>query len=301
MERHTHLRLHYLKALENGALEDLPSPVQGRGMLSNYAAFLGMDADPLLLRFADGLQARLKLRRDALRRIEPGTAATARRVRRPGPLQRFFYGDLLVGAFLVIFLVGFVGWMALRVSQVQSGQQPSPTSLSVADALALDTMTPLPDAANTPSGAEQSPTAASERIAVEATPTLELTPTFPVVESSKIQLYLVARQRAWVRVIVDGKVEMEGRVVPGSAYLFNADERVELLTGNGAALQVFLNRQDLGPLGIFGEVALRVFTLDGMQTPTPAVSPTSLPQPSPTPTPTGTPATGTPTATPISP
>jgi hypothetical protein len=43
-------------------------------------------------------------------------------------------------------------------------------------------------------------------------------------------------------------------VVSGGAYLFNGDERIELLTGNGAALQVFLNRQDLGLLGLFGEV-----------------------------------------------
>ncbi len=63
IERHTHLRQHYLQALEAGDLEGLPSPVQARGMLNNYAAFLGMDPETLLLRFADGLQARLQAKR----------------------------------------------------------------------------------------------------------------------------------------------------------------------------------------------------------------------------------------------
>jgi cytoskeletal protein RodZ len=58
VEQHTHLRIHYLKALESGNLDGLPSPVQGRGMLKNYADFLGLDSDRVLLRFADGLQAR---------------------------------------------------------------------------------------------------------------------------------------------------------------------------------------------------------------------------------------------------
>ena len=37
----------------------LPSPVQGRGMLKNYADFLGLESDTLLLTFADGLQTGL--------------------------------------------------------------------------------------------------------------------------------------------------------------------------------------------------------------------------------------------------
>ena len=63
VERHTNLRQHYLKALEAGDMDGLPSPVQGRGMLNNYAIFLGMDPEPLLIRFAQGLQARLTVRK----------------------------------------------------------------------------------------------------------------------------------------------------------------------------------------------------------------------------------------------
>jgi cytoskeletal protein RodZ len=59
VERHTHIRAHYVNALEEVDLSHLPSPVQGKGMLSNYSAFLGMNSEAVLLRFADGLQADL--------------------------------------------------------------------------------------------------------------------------------------------------------------------------------------------------------------------------------------------------
>ena len=88
-----------------------------------------------------------------------------------------------------------------------------------------------------------------------------------------------------MRVSVDGDVEFEGRVIPGSAYTFAGENQIELLTGNGAALQVFFNETDLGVLGVYGEVVNRVFTTDGLLLPTPTITstPTITPEPSPTP------------------
>jgi cytoskeletal protein RodZ len=317
VERHTHLRLHYLQALENGRLEGLPSPVQGRGMLNNYAVFLGLEPEPVLLRYAEGLQADLKARQE-VQRQRAGEASGRKRGRQPGfsrllpgPLRRMFSSDLWIGALLVLFLVGFVAWAALRISQMQSTQSPTSTAPSIAEVLAPDTPTSTPSPFITDTAAageaplpvegeasEATPTLAP--LEVETTATVEATPDFPAATSGKIQLYLVARQRAWTRVTVDGDVELEGRVIPGSAYLFTGEDRIELLTGNGAALQIFLNRQDLGPVGIYGEVVGRVFTLEGMQTPTPAVPPTPTPTSTPeiTDTPVGTPGSGTPTTTP---
>jgi len=307
VEQNTHLRKHYLQALEDGRLPDLPSPVQGRGMLSNYASFLGLDGEPLLLRYADGLQAQLSERRAFARSNLPvGSPAGKPAPRQPGSLRRAFSGDLLIGIFLVVFLVGFVVWAALRVSQMQSGQLPTSTAPSIADVLAQSsatpaTLTPTPGAAETDAALPTGTAALAEAASgAESEATLEPTPTFPVLESGKIQLYLVARQRAWVRVVVDGEVELEARVVPGNAYQFSGNERIELLTGNGAALQVLLNRQDLGLLGLFGEVVQRVFTLEGMQTPTPAISPTPLPSETPTATASGeAQPSATPLATPL--
>jgi cytoskeleton protein RodZ len=296
VEQNTHLRLRYLNALESGRLHDLPSPVQGRGMLNNYAVFLGLEPEPVLLRYAEGLQAVLKSRQEARREIDSQANARkhspiSRAVRvLPGPLRKLFSSELWVVTFLVVFLVGFIVWAALRISQIQSAQEVTLTAPSIAEVLALDTSTPTaspspePNEALPESGLLEENVGATPTLAaaeVEGTPTEISTPNFEAAASGRIQLYLVARQRAWTRVVVDGKVEFDGRVLAGSAYLFTGDERIELVTGNGAALQVFLNRQDLGPLGIFGQVVERVFTREGMQTPTPAVPPTATPTPTP--------------------
>ncbi|RPI25123.1 MAG: DUF4115 domain-containing protein, partial [Chloroflexota bacterium] len=117
-------------------------------------------------------------------------------------------------------------------------------------------------------------------------------PTLPTVSSAPIQVYVIAQQRAWMRVIVDGRVEFEGRVVSGSAYPFSGDERIEVLTGNGAGLRIIHNQADLGSMGTFGEVVARIFTLEGIQTPTPTLTPTGMPPAdTTTPTPAETPQT----------
>jgi hypothetical protein len=84
-----------------------------------------------------------------------------------------------------------------------------------------------------------------------------------------------------------------GRVLPGSAYQFEGDETVEILTGNGAALQVFFNQVDQGTLGGYGEVVQLVYSAVGVQTPTPTITstPTETQRPAET---QGVPATATP-------
>jgi len=58
IESQTHIRSQFLTAIEKGQFDLIPSPVQARGMLANYAGFLSMDVDDLLLAYADGLQKR---------------------------------------------------------------------------------------------------------------------------------------------------------------------------------------------------------------------------------------------------
>jgi cytoskeletal protein RodZ len=289
VERQTRLRTHYLKALEAGEFDALPSPVQGRGMLNNYAAFLGLDPEPLLLRFAEGLNARLLARQATRPRTSVGRA---RQRAFPVWLRQRLPGELVLIGFVVILLAGSVVWGIGRIYALGAAAQVTPSLPSVAEALLMtpegaDTLMPTPT--ETPNlnaagkvGLEETPTAAvespsgeepeSEAVATEAI----LSPNPP---SGAVQVSLVVRQRAWVRVIVDGKIQLEGRVIPGSAYDFAGEEQIELLTGNGAALQVLYNRQDLGILGVQGEVVHRIFT------------PTEILLPTPTPTPTGQPVT----------
>lgn len=280
VERHTHLRLHYLQALEAGRIGDLPSPVQARGMLSNYAVFLGLDPEPLLLRFADGLQARLAEKQLTKKTSLPKASRRASRL--PVSIRRIFSGELLFGAIIIVLLVGFVIWAAVRIFTIRAEQEPpSPTAPSIAEVL-LATQT----ATLTPTPVPSTPT-----IPVVAPPTEGVEEDNSVEEpplpgsSEAVLVYMTVRQRAWVRVIVDDEIVLSGRVLPGNAYNFTGDERVEVLTGNGAALQIFFNQQDLGPLGLYGQVVHRIYTIDSIQTPTPTITPTPSATPRATQTP----------------
>jgi len=292
VERHTHLRQHYLTALENGDLNNMPSPVQGRGMLKNYASFLGLDPEPVLLQFAEGLQTRLVVSQAARPTSKREPVQPARPL--PGPLQRLFSGDMLVAALVSIVLISFIIWGAARIFSVQSENQISPTAPSIAEVL-LVTPSPSPTATLLP--ATPSPPAGPLPGFVEENPTPETPGVLPLPAGQQgVQIYISVYQRAYMQVLVDGEVEFQGRVLPGSAYNFQGEERVEVLTGNGAALQVFFNQQDRGILGLFGEIVYEVYTIEGVQTPTPTITPTSTitPRPSPTPRLTATPESGPP-------
>ncbi|HWQ04702.1 MAG TPA: RodZ domain-containing protein [Longilinea sp.] len=315
VEHYTRLRQHYLRALETGRINDLPSAVQGRGMLSNYAEFLNLDVDALLGRFADALQARrIELQPASQSRASRPVASQPRPfagnqaasgttplspsaqspVTRLESLARFLTPDLVVISSLIIVLVVFVIWAASRVTALSTTDLESTTrpisevlletsEPSITATLEPTQSTPIPPGLVNPSAGSES--------------TLE-NGTLPPVSNSPIQVYVIARQRAWLRVTVDGKISFSGRVIPGNAYPFSGSEEIELLTGNAAGLQVFYNQDDLGSLGTVGQVVSLIFLPEGVITPTPAFTPTNTatlpatltPYPSPTlPTPTITP------------
>lgn len=285
IERFTRLRGFYIEALEEGRVEDIPSMVQGRGMLSNYAEFLDLDVDGLMDQFADALQTRrIELSSPQPPSTIQGSSKITGKSRkaRPASWRRFITLDLVLGGGLFILLIGFVLWGASRVTNLQR-QAEVPTPPSISEIL----MTPNGGlASSTP---EVLPTATPGQALANTLPA-EIVPgtteqeteiALPTLSSAPISVYVVASQRAWMRVTVDTSVVFDGRVSPGNAYPFTGRERIDLLTGNGAAFSIVYNENNLGTLGTMGEVVSISFTREGTTVPTPAftVTPTQTPQP----------------------
>ncbi len=323
VERYTRLRQHYLQALEEGRIDALPSPVQGRGMLSNYAAFLNLDEEALLLRFAEGLQTR---RIERMPPPEPQPVFNKRRpARQVSPLRRFLTPDLIFGVVVVVAILFFAGRTAISINKMRA-QEAQPTTRAISEVL----LTPS-DLTITPGGTADATavsTALAGELNIEGTQPAEtplppvegnaggglppanplpstdlnttVTATLPPINSDPLQIYIVARERAFLRITVDNKVQFNGRVVPGNAYAFSGTKRIDLLSGDASALQVFYNQKDLGTLGITGEVLNLMFVPEeGMITPTPAPTATATITPTPTAT-SQTPQAG-PTITPLIP
>ena len=283
VERHTKLRAVFVKALEDGAFDKLPSPVQTRGMLANYATFLDLDTDAILLRFADGLQARRYEKYAETPREKIQTEVTTSM-----PFLRgFIAGDLIFGVVMIAILFALAIWGVGRVVNSQNEQNAAATARPILGVLGN---TPLPTAS----------------LAITFVPVAENALVTPGAETTanpelnaNVVVSIFAVERVFVRISVDGEVVFEGRITPGETKVFEGNDEVMVLTGNAAALRITYNGRDLGLMGNIGEVVNRLYLTTGVAIPTPTISPTptnTLP-PTVTETPTLTPEF-TPTATP---
>ncbi|MEJ5240303.1 MAG: RodZ domain-containing protein [Anaerolineales bacterium] len=277
---------HILHALEEGDLESLPAPIITRNHLARYAEFLALDVDEILLRFADVLQARVR---------ERGIPQSGKErqpiLPRTLSLGLLLSGDLIFGILVLVALATFALWSINLITAARSRPtiRTTPIPEVLAQNPAMATFTPTPTEALLPTG--ESPT-----------PSLPITPFVLPTQSNNVQIVIIALERVFLRVTVDGKTVLEERVLPGSTYTYEAGQRIELLAANAGGIRVYYNGNDLGLLGNFGEAVLRVFTAQGIATPTATLSPTPTitPTPSITPTPAATSTTPprSPTSTP---
>jgi cytoskeletal protein RodZ len=289
VERGTRIRIRNLEAIERGDFDSLPSSVQARGFLHNYAEFLGLDANPILLKYAENLQERHTPRRNRASYQEPGTKPSVEvRSQRPTWLS----SDLFVAAGITIVIMVVLFWGGSRVmASLREGSAPEDAVTEFL--LPTVTVSPTPDESTVEQTENQVPTAPTT---TEITPT----PAIIVVPASQVSIRLVIEMRVWIEVSVDGKIEFQGRALAGERLEYFADQIVEVSTGNGAGVRVFYNNVDQGLMGELGQVVSKLWTLEGPLTPTPTTTRTPLPTstatettiPSPTP-----PMTETPTET----
>lgn len=305
IEQFTNIRTYYLEALENGNLEKLPSIPQAKGMLNNYSAFLNLDVDKIMVEFAEGLQTR-RNENYAPQKIgsDNQLAYQAPEVKKVGWLK-FLTVDLILTTVLIVGLLIFIIWGAANISGIRD-QDEVVDAPSISEILLENTpetteeiQAEIIDEEITESVDQNTDT---QNIATNEEPGENATDEVgPVQSGEPVQVYIIARQRAYLKVDVDGETVFTGRVVPGNAYEYAGDISIELLTGNAAGLEIFYNLNPIGAIGEVGEVKSLIFTSStGMVTPTPrfSPSPTIVQQLSPTTRPTATPTIAPPTPTP---
>ena len=252
----------------------LPSPVQARGFLHNYADFLGLDPNAVLLQYVDVLQ------RGRAAPAPVSVAATLPRsevaVRRPRRLS----SDLVIASLVVLAVMLVLGWGVQRVAAgfrqrtLADAAGPSPTAEVEPTALPTE---PLPEVL----------AQGAAPVLVEATPTLAPPPI--LARGGRVNVQLVIERRAWVRVLVDGSEQYAGRAAAGDILEFQGQSTIEVVTGNGGGVRAFYQGEDTGLMGEFDEAVLRIWSAAGLITATP----TATPAVTATPTPGGT-ATATP-------
>ena len=267
IENFTNLKRAFLVSIEEGRFNELPSTVQGRGMLNNYAKFLGMEETQVLDLYGQALQLQREERLKPQRR--PAAAPVTVKVNLPERWRKILNPDLIIGGVLIIGLFVFIIWGATQVFSAAASEPTEAPSISEV----LQTTATMP------------PTEiVEEKETVEATPipgVVLIEPTATIVatvNAAPLQLYILTHDRAYLSVSVDGTEAFTGRVLPNNVYTYSGDEIIHLLTGNAAALEVYFNQDYLGSLGSVGEVVDVDFTLEGLETPSPQQTSTAPPE-----------------------
>lgn len=291
-ELHTLVRTYYLKKMEEGNFEELPSSVQARGMLHNYASFLNLNVDDIMLRFAEAIQQLSEKKKETLPGFkERKTGPHQKPVKKVGKLKQFLTPDLFVGLTVLAGMAAIIIYSAITISEYRSKNVINTPDFRSEFIEQLkqeenEIMTPSPIVSETPminaaltAEVETGATAEGEELLTGA-----------------IQVRIDANQRSFLKVKTDGKEVFKGRTLPGNSYPFDASELIEITTGNAAAISITYNQQRLGIMGEIGENLTLQFSA-GL----PPVTPTPLNSPTPTatfePTYTSQPATQTPTVT----
>ena len=263
-EAQTLIRSIYIESMENGKFDQLPSFIQARGMLNNYASFLDLDVEAIMLKLATALQllSQKKNKRGEGKRKQTKTA---------GRFKKFFTPDLFVGIFVIVGLAGIIIYSAITIAAYRRNIAEPTQSLGI------NILDQYIDSAKTPDFLPTvSPTAApvtqnqniftdTEETDVESQET---------VSNQPVQIFITANQRTLMKVVSDGKEVFSGRTIPNNTYPFDAENLIELTTGNADALSVVYNQQNLGRLGKLGEVMTIDFSPFSAATPTPQFSPT---------------------------
>lgn len=298
VEHYIHIRAHHLIALEEANIEELPSLIQARGMLNNYASFLNLNVNEIMLKFSEAMQSR-RLELAIQSPNQPKVQGRSFSARAATPWRRFITPDLIFGGGVIIALLIFSLWSVSRVSELRKQAEKSlSTPLNVSTKLDSPDLSINTTASPTTLQATgvlipTSPQKMNETTKTESTQAFSGT--------DPLQVYIIARQRAWMKVLSDGKEMFLGRIIPGNAYPFSGKQFIQIQSGNAAALQVVFNQQDLGSLGITGQSVDLIFTSGGIITPTARFTATPTTTQPATLTPQPTPTVSTPTVTPLVP
>lgn len=255
-EQALRIRRRILVAFEDGVF-DLPdsSAVQLRGLLGNYARYLGLDDEHVLEQFEQARQgARRRQRRERRRRpgrtppqpqpvpqleLGVGEGVQLRRRRR-----RNFLGALLVLA-LGAGALGIIVFVALQFLE-----DPVPAAGTVGDVprlippTALPTAVVLRDVTSVPGVSR----ARYER---------QITQNW---NGSGVLVTVEAAQRTWLRLTADGGEEFSGMLRPGEHVEVAARSEILLSAGNGAALLITWNGQEQPVPGLRGQLVDMTFT-----------------------------------------
>ncbi len=270
-----------LRALEEEHFDQLPGGIFNKGFVRAYAKFLGIDEEQAV---ADYMTANGEVGNSTSTQL----AALADQVEQQRLAKEAAQSSsgntgmmlAVIVAIVVLCGIGFGGYKAWRFKQHQDmnaaaagrvKQVPSPVTLGQPTASAPtsteanavpanSTATPASAGGSTPSGAAQTTPVTTPTAPKEAPTTTAVSQEFP------INVTLKAVKSSWIQVNSDGKNVYQQILGPNDQQVtLHGKEKMLLVLGNAAGVELTFNGKVLGPLGSEGQTRRLTITPQGME------------------------------------
>ena len=271
MARRYKIRPSFLESIESGSFEDLPEPVYTKTFVKTYAGLLGVDAGPILARYAKYIEKTMPA---------PPPEAPEKQIREARAENAIFdrlgsMGSRLSWAFLALAVVVILGIYVFQ----DGSEKPFPAKTVAREAVKPAEKLPesppaeapqapavqQPDAASQQQAPAQTAaptqTAAPEQKKPEAPPPAEkkeLPPPAPSAAGA-LSLTIEATEAAWVQVKADKTPAVQKLMQAGEKLTTEAKERITVDLGNAGGVQITFQGQSLGSPGKRGEVIHLVY------------------------------------------
>ncbi|MDI3339224.1 MAG: DUF4115 domain-containing protein [Sphaerobacter sp.] len=243
-ERATRINRHHLAALEREEFEELPPLIYARGIVRNYAQYLGLDPVAVLALFEE-----VHGQRSGGFRVVPAV--------KPLNIPSHWAPNFAIIAFMVIMSAVIFAWLygaffsppdTVPTEQPGLAGQGSPGATPPASPESPG-LAPTATGTAEREAATVTPVASPMPPVVAATP--EPTPTStqqPTPTPTTHRFAITATNSVWVQVTVDGSVVFSDVLGAGQTRTFEG-QQMYVTSGNAPFIRVSVDGVDQGPLG----------------------------------------------------
>ncbi len=266
ISRRYKIRLSFLESIENGSFEDLPEPVYTKTFVKTYADLLGLDAGPILARYAKYIEKIQPAPQPDLQTDQAGQPTSERALFDLLGRQGSRIGWAVLAAAVVIVL----GIWAFQ----DKGERPTPAKTVVTETpkppenpqeMPPQGQVPAqpvpqqdaapPQQATAQASASATPAAVPQPVSGSGKPETALPASGPATLSLKIE----ATEAAWVQVKADKMSAVQKLMQAGETMTTEAKERITVDLGNAGGVQITFQEKPLGSPGKRGEVMHLVY------------------------------------------
>lgn len=245
------IRVNLLEAIESGEISQLPEPVYAYGLIKQYAEVMGVD----ISYYGDLFSTKTTKETP---KSDSRNWSIGQRLR---PIHLYL--------FYLMIIIGAVNGLSFIMNRQLRENSPM---IATGSSVQISALTSTPEKGKTSktpnlivSQSHQVSGKSGEKVVPIKTPVTSVKNEDnqgkkSVASGSSLSISVTAKEKSWVQIEVDGKVEFEGVLEMGTKQSWTAKETLVFVTGNAGGVLLGVNQEEaklLGEPGTIKEITLK--------------------------------------------